>query len=67
MSALKAFAVATVLVFGASHLAMAQNSGGPAGGGVGTESGKPGSAQNNNRGPGKASGTGAGTGMDQRQ
>lgn len=66
MSVLKTIAVAAALTFGASQLALAQYSSGPAGGGSGTESGKPGSAQNNNRGPGKNTGTGAGTGMDSR-
>jgi|HubBroStandDraft_4_1064222.scaffolds.fasta_scaffold4294831_1 hypothetical protein len=64
MSALKTIAVAVALVFGASQLALAQSSAGPAGGGAGTESGKPGSAQNNDRGPGKDTGTGAMRGQD---
>ncbi|HUD88973.1 MAG TPA: hypothetical protein VMR17_21185 [Xanthobacteraceae bacterium] len=51
MSVLKTLAVATALVFGASQLALAQSA--PASGGAGTESGKVGSSQNNDRGPGK--------------
>jgi hypothetical protein len=45
-------ALAIMLVFGASQLALAQTN--PyAGGGEGTDSGHPEKAQNNNRGPGK--------------
>lgn len=66
MSTMKAIAIATALLMGGSTLAMAQYSSGPAGGGAGTESGNPQKAQNNDRGPGKAGGTGAGTGMDRQ-
>jgi hypothetical protein len=46
---IKTLTIAAALLVGASSMAMAQ-----AGGGVGTESGKPGSAQDNGRGPGNA-------------
>jgi hypothetical protein len=54
MSPVKTLALATVLIFGASQLAMAQTSNPSAGGGgAGTASGTPGKSQNNDRGPGK--------------
>ncbi len=54
MSTVKTLALATVLIFGASQLALAQSSStnSPGGGGAGTVSGHPDKAQNNNRGPG---------------
>jgi len=52
MSVTKMLALAIMLVFGASQLALLQTN--PyAGGGEGTNSGHPEKAQNNNRGPGK--------------
>jgi Spy/CpxP family protein refolding chaperone len=56
MKNVKTLAMAAALLLGASSFAMAQysNSGSnAAGGGIGTESGHPSKAQNNNRGPGK--------------
>jgi hypothetical protein len=57
MSKVKTIALATVLIFGAAQLTLAQTSNPKAsGGGAGTASGSPGKAQNNNRGPGKNTG-----------
>jgi hypothetical protein len=54
MAMAKIFALAILLTFGASQLALAQPSNPYAGGaGEGTESGHPDKAQNQNRGPGK--------------
>jgi hypothetical protein len=54
MSMMKIFALAILLTFGGSQLALAQASNPYAGGGgAGTESGHPEKAQNQNRGPGK--------------
>jgi hypothetical protein len=54
MAMAKILALATLLTFGASQLALAEASNPYAGGaGEGTESGHPEKAQNQNRGPGK--------------
>ena len=54
MSMTKILALAILLTFGGSQLALAQGSNPYAGGaGEGTESGHPEKAQNQNRGPGK--------------
>ena len=53
MSVTKMLALAIMLVFGASQLALAQTNPYAGGGGEGTDSGRPEKAQNNNRGPGK--------------
>ena len=54
MSMTKILALAVLLIFGGSQLALAQASNPYAGGaGEGTESGHPEKAQNHNRGPGK--------------
>ena len=63
MSKIKTIALAALLIFGTSQLALAQYGSGPTGGGAGTASGHSNKAQNNNRGPGKSTGTGSGTGM----
>lgn len=51
MSVTKMLALAIMLVFGASQLALAQTNPYAGGGGEGTDSGHPEKAQNNNRGP----------------
>ena len=53
MSVTKMLALAILLVFGASQLALAQINPDAGGCGEGTDSGHPEKAQNNNRGPGK--------------
>ena len=53
MSIAKIVALATMLMFGASQLALAQTNPYAGGGGEGTESGHPEKAENANRGPGK--------------
>jgi hypothetical protein len=53
MSTAKILALAIMLTFGASQLALAQTNPYAGGGGEGTDSGHPEKAQNNNRGPGK--------------
>jgi hypothetical protein len=53
MSVTKMLALAIMLVFGASQLALLQTNPYAGGGGEGTDSGHPEKAQNNNRGPGK--------------
>jgi hypothetical protein len=53
MSITKALALAVMLAFGATQLALAQTNPYAGGGGEGTDSGHPEKAQNNNRGPGK--------------
>ena len=51
MSVTKMLALAIMLVFGASQLALLQTNPYAGGGGEGTDSGHPEKAQNNNRGP----------------